>query len=113
MLSDLFTERPQYDWLLKVLLGLLQSHPLEDELISQYLVIGVCKAAAVLGVVSMLLLLLLLLLLLSSLSLKSGMRLAPMPVIRFGFPSLSSLIPFHCHCHHPSPVPPIIRSFKH
>ena len=52
MLSDLFTERPQFDWMLKVLLELLHSRPLEDELVSQYLVIGICKASAVLGVVS-------------------------------------------------------------
>ncbi|KAK2140534.1 hypothetical protein NP493_5718g00007 [Ridgeia piscesae] len=53
MLSDLFTERPQFEWMFKILLELLHSHPLEDELISQYLVIGVCKAAAILGVVRM------------------------------------------------------------
>ena len=45
----------------------------------------------------------------STLSLKSRVNLALIPVIDFVFPS-SSLIPFHCHLHQPSPLPPIPRT---
>ena len=48
----------------------------------------------------------LLLLLLSSLSLKSGVRLAQIPVIYF-FPSSLSLIPLHCCLHSPIPRSPL------
>lgn len=48
-LSDLFTEPAQLEWLLARLLDVQRTHPAEDELVAQYLVVGVCKAAAVLG----------------------------------------------------------------
>jgi len=46
-LSDVFTERSHYEWMLDVLLELLRVHPGEDELMMQYLTVGICKAAAV------------------------------------------------------------------
>lgn len=51
-LSDLFTERQQYEWMLEALLEVQKTHPSEDELVNQYLAVGVCKAAAVVGMVS-------------------------------------------------------------
>ncbi|CAH1783183.1 unnamed protein product [Owenia fusiformis] len=49
-LSDIFTEKQQYDWMLDTLLEVQRSHPVEDELVNQYLVLGLCKAAAVTSV---------------------------------------------------------------
>ena len=51
-LSDLFAEREQYDWMLDTLFEVYKAHPGEDEIAMQYLNVGVCKAAAVVGVVS-------------------------------------------------------------
>uniref|UniRef100_A0A1Y1K0T3 Huntingtin n=1 Tax=Photinus pyralis TaxID=7054 RepID=A0A1Y1K0T3_PHOPY len=48
VLSDLFTDRFQFAWMLDVCLDLLKVHTIEDEIVQQYLVIIVCKAAAVL-----------------------------------------------------------------
>ncbi|XP_060084449.1 huntingtin-like [Ylistrum balloti] len=48
-LSDLFMEREQYDWMQEVLLDLYKTHPQEDEILMQYLNVGICKAAAVVG----------------------------------------------------------------
>lgn len=48
----MFTERQQYEWLLDTLLELQRVHPVEDELMQQYFIIGICKASAVIGVVS-------------------------------------------------------------
>ncbi|XP_033756060.1 huntingtin-like [Pecten maximus] len=48
-LSDLFMEREQYDWMQEVLLDLYKTHPQEDEVLMQYLNVGICKAAAVVG----------------------------------------------------------------
>jgi len=52
VLSDVFNDKSQFDWMLSMLLDIHKSHPAEDELIMQYLIIGVCKAAAVVGLVS-------------------------------------------------------------
>ena len=52
-LSDLFVEREQFDWMLDILLELQKTHPVEDELILQYVNVGICKAAAVFGVVGL------------------------------------------------------------
>ncbi|XP_052771519.1 huntingtin-like isoform X2 [Mya arenaria] len=49
-LSDLFAEREQFDWLLDTLFEVYKSQPNEDEISLQYLTVGVCKAAAVVGV---------------------------------------------------------------
>jgi hypothetical protein len=51
VLSDVFTDKSQFDWMLTTLLDIHKSHPGEDELVIQYLIVGVCKAAAVVGVV--------------------------------------------------------------
>lgn len=51
MLSDVFTDKSQFEWMLTMLLDIYKSHPGEDELVTQYLIVGVCKAAAVVGMV--------------------------------------------------------------
>ncbi|XP_037081654.1 huntingtin-like [Pollicipes pollicipes] len=48
LLSDLLTERSQFEWLLAGCVALYQVHPIDDEVMLQYLVLGLCKAAAVL-----------------------------------------------------------------
>ncbi|XP_069698723.1 huntingtin isoform X2 [Periplaneta americana] len=48
-ISDLFTEKAQFQWMLATCLELGRHHPCEDEILHQYLVLGACKAAAVLG----------------------------------------------------------------
>ncbi|KAG8267652.1 hypothetical protein J6590_047237, partial [Homalodisca vitripennis] len=47
-ISDLFSERSHFAWLLDLCLELSNNHPPEDEILHQYLVVAVCKAAAVL-----------------------------------------------------------------
>uniref|UniRef100_A0A9J7Z6K1 Huntingtin n=1 Tax=Cyprinus carpio carpio TaxID=630221 RepID=A0A9J7Z6K1_CYPCA len=47
--SDLFTERNQFDMMFSTLTELQKVHPPEDEILNQYLVPAICKAAAVLG----------------------------------------------------------------
>ncbi|XP_029003090.1 huntingtin isoform X3 [Betta splendens] len=47
--SDLFTERNQFDMMFSTLMDLQKLHPPEDEILNQYLVPAICKAAAVLG----------------------------------------------------------------
>uniref|UniRef100_UPI003AAF8E8F huntingtin isoform X1 n=1 Tax=Centroberyx gerrardi TaxID=166262 RepID=UPI003AAF8E8F len=47
--SDLFTERNQFDMMFSTLTELQKLHPPEDEILNQYLVPAICKAAAVLG----------------------------------------------------------------
>ncbi|KAI4485420.1 hypothetical protein M0804_006925 [Polistes exclamans] len=47
-ISDLFVERAQYQWILDVCLEISRVHPIENGILYQYLVISVCKAAAVL-----------------------------------------------------------------
>lgn len=49
ILSDIFMERAQYEWMLDTLLEVQRVHPAEDEIITQYLIFGICKAAAVLS----------------------------------------------------------------
>ena len=49
MLSDVFTEKTQFDWMHEVLWELIRSHPSEDELVMQYAVVGLCKSGAVVG----------------------------------------------------------------
>ncbi|XP_075211811.1 huntingtin isoform X2 [Lycorma delicatula] len=46
--SDLFFERSHFSWMLDTCLELSHSHPQEDEIMHQYLVLAVCKAASVL-----------------------------------------------------------------
>ncbi|XP_053314203.1 huntingtin [Spea bombifrons] len=47
--SDLFTERNQFEMMYASLTELQKQHPAEDEILNQYLVPAICKAAAVLG----------------------------------------------------------------
>ncbi|XP_076466851.1 LOW QUALITY PROTEIN: huntingtin-like [Babylonia areolata] len=49
-LSDLFMEREQFEFMLDTLLDVLRTHPTEDELVNQYLTVGLAKATAVVGV---------------------------------------------------------------
>ncbi|XP_060044468.1 huntingtin isoform X2 [Erinaceus europaeus] len=49
VVSDLFTERGQFDTMYRTLTELRRVHPAEDEILAQYLVPALCKAAAVLG----------------------------------------------------------------
>ncbi|CAK9812056.1 Htt [Anthophora plagiata] len=47
-ISELFVERGQYQWMLDTCLDMSRIHPTENIILHQYLVISVCKAAAVL-----------------------------------------------------------------
>ncbi|KAK7109044.1 hypothetical protein V1264_013160 [Littorina saxatilis] len=49
-LSDLFMEREQFEFMLDTLLDVVRVHPNEDELVNQYLTVGLAKATAVVGV---------------------------------------------------------------
>ncbi|XP_054544203.1 huntingtin isoform X3 [Talpa occidentalis] len=49
VVSDLFTERNQFEMMYLTLTELRRVHPSEDEILLQYLVPATCKAAAVLG----------------------------------------------------------------
>ncbi|XP_012879339.1 PREDICTED: huntingtin [Dipodomys ordii] len=49
VVSDLFTERTQFEMMYLTLTELRRVHPSEDEILVQYLVPATCKAAAVLG----------------------------------------------------------------
>ncbi|XP_008576194.1 PREDICTED: huntingtin isoform X2 [Galeopterus variegatus] len=49
VVSDLFTERNQFEMMYLTLTELRRVHPSEDEILVQYLVPATCKAAAVLG----------------------------------------------------------------
>ncbi|ELW62765.1 Huntingtin [Tupaia chinensis] len=49
VVSDLFTERSQFEMMYSTLTELRRVHPSEDEILVQYLVPATCKAAAVLG----------------------------------------------------------------
>ncbi|KAG7190657.1 hypothetical protein KM043_006738 [Ampulex compressa] len=47
-ISELFVERSQYQWMLDTCLDISRMYPTENVILHQYLVISVCKAAAVL-----------------------------------------------------------------
>uniref|UniRef100_A0A6P7F8J4 Huntingtin-like n=1 Tax=Diabrotica virgifera virgifera TaxID=50390 RepID=A0A6P7F8J4_DIAVI len=49
MISDLFTDKSQFSWMMEVFLELFKIHHSEDEFLYQYLILGICKAAAVLS----------------------------------------------------------------
>ncbi|XP_071827308.1 huntingtin-like isoform X2 [Apostichopus japonicus] len=49
VISDIFTERSQFEWMFDTLLEVNKYHYVEDEIINQYAVPGICKAAAILG----------------------------------------------------------------
>ena len=52
-LSDIFTEKQQFEWMLRVLMEVYRTHPTEDDLVTQYLLVGIAKAVAVVGMVSL------------------------------------------------------------
>lgn len=45
-------EREQYEWMLDFLLDIYKAHPQEDEIVMQYINVGLSKAGAVIGLVS-------------------------------------------------------------
>lgn len=47
-LSDIFTEKSQFTWMLEEFLNLSKFHPTEDEILHQYIILGTCKAVAIL-----------------------------------------------------------------
>ncbi|XP_044753476.1 huntingtin isoform X2 [Coccinella septempunctata] len=49
VLSDLFTDKSQFSWMMDLFMDLLKLHAVEDELLHLYLIVGVCKAAAILN----------------------------------------------------------------
>ncbi|CAN7939604.1 unnamed protein product [Ixodes hexagonus] len=49
MLSDIFMESSQFDWMLSLFMDMYRHHPSEDEILAQYLILGIAKAAAVVG----------------------------------------------------------------
>ena len=49
MVSDIFTQSNQFNWMLSTLSELQKVHPGEDEIMSSNLCLGLCKAVAVLG----------------------------------------------------------------
>lgn len=53
-LSDIFTEKQQFEWMLRVLMEVHRSHPAEDDLVTHYLLVGIAKAVAVVGMVMLL-----------------------------------------------------------
>ncbi|XP_017781525.1 PREDICTED: huntingtin [Nicrophorus vespilloides] len=48
-ISDLFSERSEFVWMLDIFSELSRNHAVEDEIIHQYLVVGICKAVSVLS----------------------------------------------------------------
>ncbi|KAJ8914559.1 hypothetical protein NQ315_010023 [Exocentrus adspersus] len=48
IISDLFTDKSQFAWMMEVFLELSKLHAVEDELLHQYLIVGICKAVGVL-----------------------------------------------------------------
>jgi len=46
-MSDLFTEKEHYTWMLNICLDLSQSHIHEDLLLHQYVIIAAAKAMAI------------------------------------------------------------------
>uniref|UniRef100_H2ZNB7 Huntingtin n=1 Tax=Ciona savignyi TaxID=51511 RepID=H2ZNB7_CIOSA len=52
LISDLFTEKHQFEWMLTALTTLQNSQPLDDDVLMQYLTPAICKAASVLGMTS-------------------------------------------------------------
>lgn len=50
MISDIFTQEVQFKWMLSALSDLHKVHPIEDEILSPLLLLGLCKAGAVTGI---------------------------------------------------------------
>lgn len=49
LISDFFTDRQQFEWMFNSLNSLQLVQPAEDDVMLQYLVLGMCKSAAILG----------------------------------------------------------------
>lgn len=49
LISDFFTDRQQFEWMFNSLNSLQSVQPMEDDVMLQYLVLGMCKSAAILG----------------------------------------------------------------
>jgi len=52
MLSDLFHDKSQFDWMFGTLYDFTTTHTTDDELVNQFITLGLCKAAAVIVIVS-------------------------------------------------------------
>ncbi|XP_060528068.1 huntingtin [Cylas formicarius] len=48
-ISDLFTDVTQFKWMQDTFLTLVKTHSVEDELLHQYLILGICKSVGVLN----------------------------------------------------------------
>ena len=48
-LSDLFCEHSQFRWMFDHFNEIQKTHPIEDEMLTNLLRIGICKSIAVLG----------------------------------------------------------------
>lgn len=48
VISDLFTEKSQFVWMLDICLELVKTHMPEDEILHQHLIVATCKAASIL-----------------------------------------------------------------
>ena len=49
MISDIFTQDAQFSWMLESLSDLYRVHPVEDELLTELLILGISKAVSVVG----------------------------------------------------------------
>ena len=49
MISDIFTQDAQFSWMLENLSDLYRVHPVEDELLTELLILGISKAVSVVG----------------------------------------------------------------
>lgn len=47
IISDFFTEPAQFTWLFDTCMMLHSKHPIEDDIMHQYIVLGICKSASV------------------------------------------------------------------
>lgn len=53
IISDLFMDKSQFTWMMNIFLDLSKMHTVEDELLHQYLIVGICKAVSILNPVSL------------------------------------------------------------
>lgn len=53
IISDLFMDKSQFTWMMEIFLELSKMHTVEDELLHQYLIVGICKAVSILNPVSL------------------------------------------------------------
>ncbi|XP_064465594.1 huntingtin-like [Ornithodoros turicata] len=49
MLSDIFMESTQFDWMVALFMDIYRHQPIEDQVLMQYLILGITKATSVVG----------------------------------------------------------------